>query len=89
MCNLNISSILSVFLDPCKDVKCAIKNEICDISDGICKCGTDESCENKSWAPTCDVVSGLCSCGSNLACSQDNEICDESSGACFKSMKIL
>ena len=85
--NLTIASFIGLYLstlDPCNDIECIIKNEICDISDGVCKCGVQKSCENMPWSPTCNILTGSCSCGSNPPCNKETEFCDEVNSKCIQ-----
>ena len=89
---LTFTNKIICLLDRCYEITCPIENEICDSKDGLCKCGTTESCGYKSWAPTCNPLIGGCTCGTNPSpCNENTEICDQtwSTGDCLTSTKIV
>lgn len=80
-------------VDYCIGVECKT-NEKCDYYSRECKCGSDESCENKAWAPTCnykvETDSYLCECGSSeTQCIDTTERCIEVESECAGSKKTI
>ena len=72
--DLQTSFILS---DPCKDVKCNITEETCnvvqpaDAFEGVCKCGESDSCTGNEKGSYCDESQSLCKCAATVdACSE-------------------
>ena len=71
---------------------CAIASEACN--GNACKCGTHETCEDKSYGSICDDSNNICKCTASLTCegegarngTQRGEFCDVSAnngnGAC-------
>ena len=69
--------------DNCAGVSCSIPNEECDPTDGVCKCGIEDTCEGKPNAPTCSVLTNprSCQCGNEPLCGV-GQTCDAASGQC-------
>ena len=70
--------------DECDFIKCKVVGETCQ--GGICRCGTNPSCEKNSQAPTCDPSINRCICGSigysHGGCTVANEMCVERECRC-------
>ena len=63
-------------------VTCSVADEVCDSTDGMCKCGINASCEGNTAAPDCskDIDNGKCRCGAIAACSGGTPTCN--AGTC-------
>ena len=73
--------------DACDFITCEVPGETCKA--GVCMCGTSESCEANSRAPTCDPFNNRCVCGSigysTEECTIPDEVCVEGECKCGNS----
>ena len=50
----------------CAHITCAVAGETCSV--GLCRCGTEATCEGGGFGEVCDVANNACKCGSLDAC---------------------
>ena len=66
--------------EPCAGVSCNVPGETC--VNGICKCGSSCSCDNKRTGSYCDSANSQCKCGKDTDSCQKGETCVD--GACIR-----
>ena len=76
--------ICFLWTDPCKDVKCNITREKCNVVqkavefEGVCKCGKSDSCAGNEKGSYCDDTQSLCKCAAAVdACSVGQKCINE------------
>ena len=74
------TTVIPSVVDPCDSITCSINGETC--SNGVCKCGTQNSCYANPQGAYCDVASGMCKCTLSVNSCLFPEICDANAGIC-------
>ena len=67
--------------DPCKDVKCNITEEKCNVVqtavafEGVCKCGKSNSCDGNEKGSYCDATQSICKCSATVDACPEGHTC--------------
>ena len=72
------NSFTLIQVDPCVSMLCPVEYELCE--GGVCKCGTSDSCENKTTGAFCDLDNSVCKCAYDVPACAGDDIC--TNGAC-------
>ncbi len=62
-----------LLVDSCAGITCAIAGETC--VEGICKCGTANSCHNQATGAFCDAGNDVCKCAQDVDACTGGETC--------------
>ena len=68
-------------IGPCSNVTCSIPGETC--KEGLCMCGTVDSCANKTSGSYCQADQNQCKCSKDVEACAEEEECKN--GMCGKS----